>query len=59
MVEIFLDGDWVHYDPTHLVPNENILDSNNLIFENSKPSTTNSLEITGKDLINWAIFQLC
>ena len=47
-VEIFLDGDWVQYDPTQFVPNENILDSNNLMFENSKPSTTTSLEITGK-----------
>ncbi|MDC0974643.1 transglutaminaseTgpA domain-containing protein [Candidatus Pelagibacter sp.] len=38
-VEIFIDNNWVLYDPTLSVPNENILNSNNSNFESFETST--------------------
>ena len=41
-VEIFIDNNWVLYDPTLSVPNENILNSNNSNFESFETSTVSS-----------------
>ena len=41
-VEIFIDNNWVLYDPTLSVPNENILNSNNSNFESFETSTVTS-----------------
>ncbi|ETA70715.1 DUF3488 and transglutaminase-like domain-containing protein [Candidatus Pelagibacter ubique] len=41
-VEIFIDNNWVLYDPTLSVPNENILNSNNSSFESFETSTVSS-----------------
>ena len=38
-MEIFIDNNWVLYDPTLSVPNENILNSNNSNFESFETST--------------------
>ena len=49
-VEVFLDGNWIRYDPTQFVPNENILNTNNSFFENTNFSTESSFEITEKGI---------
>ena len=41
-VEIFINNNWVLYDPTLSVPNENILNSNNSNFESFETSTVTS-----------------
>ena len=41
-VEIFIDNNWVLYDPTLAVPNENILNSNNSNFESFETSIVSS-----------------
>ena len=50
-VEIFLNNNWVRYDPTLSIPNENILESNNTNFEINNTLNQTSLE-TSEDGIN-------
>ena len=49
-VEVFIDGKWLHYDPTLSVPIRNILNSNNTSFDNTttrslSSNNTNEIEI--------------
>ena len=37
-VEVYLDGKWIKYDPTLQIPNQNILNSNNLSIEQNDTS---------------------
>ena len=41
-VEVYLDGKWERIDPTLSVPENNILNSNNLNFENEDKNTNNT-----------------
>ena len=41
-VEVFIDNNWVLFDPTLSVPNENILNSNNSNFESFETSSVSS-----------------
>ena len=50
-VEIFINDDWVLYDPTLSVPSNNILNSNNNNFDSFNTSSTNNFE-TGQMDIN-------
>jgi len=49
-VEVFIEGKWIHYDPTLSVPIKNILNSNNANFDSSTStsqtsSNTNEIKI--------------
>ena len=50
-VEIFINDDWILYDPTLSVPSNNILNSNNNNFDSFNTSSTNNFE-TGQMDIN-------
>ena len=50
-MEIFINDDWVLYDPTLSVPSNNILNSNNNNFDSFNTSSTNNFE-TGQMDIN-------
>ena len=41
-VEVYLDGEWKRIDPTLSVPENNILNSNNLNFENDEKNINNT-----------------
>ena len=45
-VEVFLDNEWQRYDPTLFIPNENILESNNINIENSNTTNQVSFEVS-------------
>ena len=40
-VEVYLKGNWVRFDPTISVPEQNIINSNNLNFENDEKKQNN------------------
>ena len=55
-VEIFIEDNWVLYDPTLAVPNENILNSNNENFDNFETSTANTFDAQQVDISKIGIY---